>query len=269
MQPRKPGGMPGGGRFDHKHRAEAEGIELLEADGFPAGLEHVLNPDTREALLQIRGYLPPGSYLAGGTAVGIYLRHRESRDLDFFTTEPLDVDELHENLERSALPHVVNRVTPALGSMQITLGKTKVEFSDGAMVSVVEPMREINGIKIAGMGDLLAMKLTTIAKRRQLRDYEDLRAIEIRGGRRFEEGLALAQRRYRLRGESSVVPMVAAMARVDECEPDELVGTPRDVLVQFFHRRVPELVASLGRWDDSALTPELAAKVAKILRGAR
>ena len=156
-QPRKPRGMPGGGRFDRRRFAKPEGIELVEEDGFPVGLERVLNPDTRQAWRQIRDYLPPGSYLAGGTAVAIHLHHRESRDLDFFTIEPLDV--LHEHLERSSLPHVVDRVTATLGSMQITLGKTKIEFSDASMVSPVESMREINGIEVAGIGDLLTMKL--------------------------------------------------------------------------------------------------------------
>lgn len=268
-QPRKPAGTPVGGRFDHQRLPEPEAIaDLVGEDGFPVGLERVLNPGTREAWRQIRDYLPPGTYLAGGTAIAVHLRHRESRDLDFFTTEPLDVDELHENLERSPLLVVVDRVTPAFGNMRITLGRTKIDFSNAATVSVVEPMGEINGVKVAGVGDLLAMKLTTIAKRRQLRDYEDLRAIELRAGRRLEEGLALAQRRYGLRGEASLVPMVAAMAKVDECEPDELVATPMGTLVEFFRRRLPEVVASLGRWDDATLPPEVAAKVAKILRTA-
>jgi hypothetical protein len=48
---------------------EAEDVELLGPDGFPPGLGRVLNADTRAAWRQIRELLPPGSYLAGGTAV--------------------------------------------------------------------------------------------------------------------------------------------------------------------------------------------------------
>lgn len=265
-QPRQPKGGPRGGQFLPSTHDEAEDVELLRSDGFPPGLERVLNTDTRAAWRQIREFVPPGSYLAGGTAVAIHLRHRESRDLDFFTTVPLAVEDLHEALERSTLPYIARRVLPKLGNIAITLGETKVEFSDGSMVTMVEPVKEINGIQVAGMGDLLAMKLLAITKRRVLRDFEDLRVIEEIGGRRFEEGLALAKRRYHLKGDASIVPIVAAFTRVEECEPDELIETPKEVLVEFFHRRLPEVITSLGRWDASSLPPELAARVARAIR---
>lgn len=91
--------------------------------------------------------------------------------------------------------------------------------------------------------------------------------IEQIGGRRFEEGLALAQQRYHLQGDASVVPMVSAFTRVEECEPDELIETPKDILVEFFRRRLPEVVASLGRWDAQPLPPELAERVVRAIRG--
>ncbi len=164
------------------------------------------------------------------------------------------------------MPYVARRVLPKLGNIAITLGGTKVEFSDAATVTMVEPTKEINGIQVAGMGDLLAMKLSTITKRRALRDFEDLRAIEQIGGRRLEEGLALAQRRYHLEGDASVIPMVAAFTRVEECEPDELIETPKDVLVEFFRRRLPEVIVSLGLWDVPSLPPELAERAIRAVR---
>lgn len=263
---RRPKGISEGGQFSGRKTPEAK-IDLSRrgGDGFPEGLESVLSDDTREAWLQIRGYLPPGSYLAGGTAVAIHLSHRESHDLDFFTTEPLDVEELYETLERTSLVYVPERVTPNLGNMAITLNNTNIEFSNGAMVKLIEPTTRISGIEVAGMGDLLAMKMNTITKRHRLRDYADLKAIELSGGRRIEEGLALAKRRYSLRGEAAVVPMVGALAKVDECPPDTLVTESKEAIVSYFHRRLPEVIGSLSRWDDSKLPPEVAAKVAAIL----
>ena len=236
-----------------------------QEDDFPPGLERVLNPDARTAWRQIRAYLPAGSYLAGGTAVAIHLRHRQSNDLDFFTTEPLDVDDLNETLERTSLPFVTERASQAAGNLLITLGKTKVEFSNAAMVTMVEPTTDVNGIEVAGLGDLLAMKLSTIAKRRKLRDFEDIRAIEEDGGRRIEEGLALARIRYGLEAESDLIPLVANLARIDECEDDPLVGTDRSALIEFFRRRLPEVIASLSRWDTSVLSEDLAEKVARLI----
>lgn len=236
-----------------------------EEGDFSLELELVLNSDTRTAWRQIRGYLPAGSYLAGGTAVAVHLHHRQSNDLDFFTIEPLDVDELRESLEQTSLPFVIERAGQAAGNLLITLGRTKVEFSDASMVTMVEPTTEVHGIEVAGLGDLLAMKLSTITKRRKLRDFEDIRVIETDGGRRIEEGLALARIRYGLEAESDLIPMVANLVRLDECEDDPLVETDRSVIVEFFRRRLPEVMASLSRWDTSVLPEDLAEKVARLI----
>lgn len=241
-------------------------MRLDDPDAFPARLDQVLRPATRLAWRNIAPYLPHGGYLAGGTGVAVHLAHRESRDLDFFTTGPLDVEDLYEALERSSLQLVVDRLLPRAGNIEVTLGETKIEITDASRARLVEPPSVLAGVQVAGLGDLLAMKLATITKRRQQRDYEDLRAIEMLGGRRLEEGLALARERYELRDEAGVVGMVAALAQVDECPPDELVGTSSETLVEFFRSRLPDIVASLSRWDSSALAPELADKVATILR---
>lgn len=264
QQPRRPRGTPQGGQFTSKRRPEAN-VSLEGAGQFPPGLEGVLGPATRAAWTQIRPYLPPGSYLAGGTAAAVHLRHRESRDLDFFTSEPLDVDELHETLERTTLPYTTDRLSAAARNMRVTLGQTKVEFSDASSNPLTEPTVLVAGVEVAGLGDLLAMKLATITKRCELRDFEDLRAIETRGGRRIEEGLALARLRYRLPAEADIIPMAAALSRAEDCAEDPLVPTGKSEVVSYFRRRLPEVIASLSRWDVSVLPAGLAEKVARLL----
>lgn|GEM_PF-6229355 len=58
--------------------------------------------------------------------------------------------------------------------------------------------------------------------------------------------MALAKWRYHLKDDASIVPMVAAFVRVEDCEPDELIETPKDVLVEYIRKRLPEVIASLG-----------------------
>jgi hypothetical protein len=50
-----------------------------------------LPPHTLSLLekFQHQSFLPP-FYLSGGTALSLYLGHRESEDLDFFTEYPFD-----------------------------------------------------------------------------------------------------------------------------------------------------------------------------------
>ncbi|WP_298445725.1 nucleotidyl transferase AbiEii/AbiGii toxin family protein [Ferrimicrobium sp.] len=144
----------------------------------------ILPRSTSDAWDSIAPFLPSGSYLAGGTAVVLYLKHRQSNDLDFFTTEPLDVEALLDTLTESSLSFVTRRVAPKSGSLAITLGSTLIEFTNASMVVMLEPTQRIAGVEVASLGDLLAMKLATITKRKVLRDYDDIRAIEQIGGRR-------------------------------------------------------------------------------------
>lgn len=197
--------------------------------------------------------------------MAVHLHHRESRDLDFFTTEPLDTDELIETLERSGLPFLLER-SSRNRNVEITLSSTKVEFSAAPSNPLIEPTGETVGIAVAGLGDLLAMKLAAITKRRQLRDYQDIKDIEEKGGRRIEEGLALAVRRYNLRSEDSLVPIVAALGASGECPEDPVVTTPREEIASYFDRRLPELLSSLGRWDNPAPPDDVAVTLAELIR---
>jgi hypothetical protein len=234
---------------------------------FPSdlGLDGVMSQDTRLAWIEIRPYLPRGSYLAGGTGIAVHLKHRVSNDLDFFTDEPLDVDELNEELVRSPLMVQVRRATPQLGSLAGVLRSTKFEFSDASAVRRVEPTTEVAGIPVAGLGDLLAMKMKAITARKELRDYEDLKALELLAGRRFEEGIALAIERYTITTESGVMSFITALADIDRCGEDPLVVTPRDELIAYWKGRLPAVIASMSRYAVHPISPHEAHKAIEFI----
>jgi hypothetical protein len=54
----------------------------------------VLPDGTAETWEQVRSVIPDCAYLVGGTAIAVHLRHRVSRDLDFFLAEDT-ADTLH------------------------------------------------------------------------------------------------------------------------------------------------------------------------------
>ncbi len=126
---------------------------------------------------------------------------------------------------------------------------------------MLEPTRKIAGIEVASLGDLLAMKLATITKRKVLRDYDDVRAIEQFGGRRVEEGQALAARRYMIPDDAGLLAIVRALGKVDQCSPDPLVPTSHSDLIGYWSHRLPEITASLSRWAVPELPDEIAAAV--------
>jgi hypothetical protein len=228
---------------------------------FPQELERLIGTDAARAWAQIRPFLPPGTYLAGGTAIAIRLAHRSSRDLDFFTSQKLEVEALLDDLTESDLQFATLRVMPRAGSLGIVIGSTHLEFSDASMTSLTEPTEVVAGIAVAGLGDLMAMKLSAITKRKQLRDYEDLRAIEQVGGRRVEEGLALFAERYEVPDEAGLLAVIEALGAIDRCPEDPLVIMPRGLLMSYWHRRLPEIIAALSRWEVPRLSPDLASAV--------
>jgi Nucleotidyl transferase AbiEii toxin, Type IV TA system len=58
----------------------------------PAWLRDILPEGTATAWLAIRDVLPASAYLGGGTAIAVHLRHRMSRDLDFFLLLAIERD---------------------------------------------------------------------------------------------------------------------------------------------------------------------------------
>ena len=49
--------------------------------------EHILNWNQKRILKQIEFLKRYGFYLAGGTSLALFLGHRRSKDLDFYTKE--------------------------------------------------------------------------------------------------------------------------------------------------------------------------------------
>ena len=102
---------------------------------------------------------------------------------------------------------------------------------------------------VAGIGDLLAMKLKAICDRGELRDYFDLLAIERQGHRRVEEGIALALEKYRPRaGQAFVQAVVRGLGYLDDVQEDPGVPIPRAEVAAYWEHRVPEIVRSLSRY---------------------
>ncbi len=135
----------------------------------------VLPPAVQANLaLVARTALAKQFYLAEGTAVALHLGHRRSYDLDFFTTER----EFPVSLPRQELESV--------GTLEILHeGKgTFVGKLNGIQVSffiypyrLLEPLVLLEGIQIASLPDLAAMKLEAIASRGVKRDFVDLYQI--------------------------------------------------------------------------------------------
>lgn len=190
--------------------------------------------------------LPRELYLIGGTALAVHLRHRVSRDLDFFFHEDVDLDQLAATLQDLGSFAITLR---GEGTLNGLLAQTKVQFLSSASQELLEQPAEVAGLRVAGIGDIFATKLKVIGDRGELRDYFDLMAIEQQAGRRVEEGLGLFMARYRLPpGNTAVTHIVTALGYLEDVDEDDLLPVDKDVIAAYWSKRQPEIVRHLARF---------------------
>lgn len=214
----------------------------------PGWLGPLLPGETGHAWEQVAPLLPREAYLGGGTAIAVHLRHRQSRDLDFFYHEPVDLDVLRQRL-RSRGPFAVTR--QSAGTLNGLFGTTRLQFLQVGLERPerrLDPTTVVAGLPVAGLGDLLAMKLNAIAGRAQLRDYFDLMAIEQQAGRSIEEGLALFLARYQpAHADSAITPIVLGLGYLDDVADDPFLPAERDTITRYWQKRQPEIITAIER----------------------
>lgn len=214
----------------------------------PGWLRAVLPAATAQTWAAIRAVVPDAAYLVGGTAIAVHLQHRVSHDLDFFLSEAADLTVTRRQLE------AIGRLAVTLHSEDTLNGLfngTRIQFLSATDQRVLEPLTEVEGIRVAGTGDLLATKLKVIGDRGELRDYYDTKVIETEAGRLAEEGLGLFVRRYRPRdADAAVRHLLLGLGYFDDVADDPFLPEPRAEILGYWRRRQPEIARALDRTGD-------------------
>ena len=135
--------------------------------------------------------IPRGWVLYGGTAIALHVGHRQSRDFDFFATDPLDRTALRRGCPVLADARTLQDEPDTLTVVAEKAGvPIKLSFFGGiGLGRVGEPLR-VNGVaRVASRLDLLATKLATVTQRIEPRDYVDIAAL-LTAGLSINEGIA-------------------------------------------------------------------------------
>lgn len=134
----------------------------------------------RSALAKLAGALEPDTYLAGGVALALTLRHRSSRDLDLFVPHEFDADALLERL--SAEVSGVRAVGRARGTLHLEVSGVPVSVLAYRypLLAPPRPNAEV-AVPVAALEDLACMKLSAIAGRGAAKDFWDLEELLDRG----------------------------------------------------------------------------------------
>jgi hypothetical protein len=131
--------------------------------------------------------------LYGGTAVALYLGHRESVDFDFFTNRPFQPDELFADYsflrDSEVLQSQPNTLTILTAGRETN--RVKISFFGGLKFGRLAPPRRTpdGAMNVASLADLLAHKLKTVLQRVEPKDYLDLDAL-LQDGLSLSSGLA-------------------------------------------------------------------------------
>ncbi len=108
-------------------------------------------------------------YLAGGTALALWLGHRISYDLDFFTATSFDRDRFLQKLTEIGF----KLDQESWGTLSGRLQKTKFSLFVYEY-PLIDETSKYQGVDVAGLRDLAAMKITAISSRGTKRDFVDL-----------------------------------------------------------------------------------------------
>ncbi len=159
-------------------------------------------------------------YLGGGTAIALYLGHRQSVDLDWFTHERIeDVAALAGELRHSNVAFATRSVSR--GTLHGTVSRVRTSLLE-YRYALLRPLVECGpfGCQMASLDDLACMKLSAVTQRGAKRDFLDLYAI---GERHcpLAQMLDLYRQKYDVRNISHVLYSLAYFDDADK-EP-----TPR------------------------------------------
>jgi hypothetical protein len=148
----------------------------------------ILPPSQRRLWDEMRGPIPGGFVLYGGTALALRLGHRASEDFDFFSNQSFLPADLEGRVPFLAGTERIQSSPNTLVSLVDRGGPVKVSFFGGLplhRVSDPEPA-EGNGTLVASLLDLAATKVKVVQDRAEAKDYLDLSRV-------LEEGIELSE----------------------------------------------------------------------------
>ena len=197
--------------------------------------------------------------LVGGTAVTVHLRHRISEDIDILAPSPLDTSSVRSLMEDGSeesfaviglSPQEINALVDGV-SVHVFEDPNADSRTGDAMVLQEGPA--IDGMPVASLPDLLALKLDVTRWRSTLRDLIDLAAIDRLSGHRLEDGLVYWQRKFGAEWDNAALDQLVFRLRFPSAkDADPLFDDSRDEVVAYLKSRALQVEESLRQQRTAA-----------------
>lgn len=195
-----------------------------------------LLPDTLRALQLVgKTNIIKKAYLAGGTALALQTGHRISVDLDFFTSEKFNEEQLALDLSN------IQRFTKESVSSGTILGKIgQTKFSLFYYpYPLIEKTCKFDDIQLASKADLAAMKLHALEDRGTKRDFVDVFFLAQEFS--FAQMLKFYDKKYTVLKDHlySIIRSLDYFADADAetLDPQMLVKISWPKIKEFFHKQ--------------------------------
>lgn len=158
-------------------------------------------------------------YLVGGTALALNFGHRVSVDLDFFTEKEFDTNLLVESVKENFSVKILSQ---AKNSLTMDVRSVKTDFIRHNY-SLLNPIQEKDGIKIASVEDIAAMKFNSTMNRGSKKDFYDI--VELLIHFSMEDLIAFHSKKYDF---NSQLILLKSLVYFDdaELEPDPVSLRP-------------------------------------------
>jgi len=116
-------------------------------------------------------------YLVGGTALALYMGHRKSIDIDLFSQQLFDVEEVMDYLIQAYNFRVDKRSDATLIGSIDSVKVDCIRYN----YPLAAPAQEYDGIRMYSISDIAAMKLTAISQSgKRLKDFVDIAFLSAR-----------------------------------------------------------------------------------------
>jgi hypothetical protein len=109
-------------------------------------------------------------YLSGGTALSLQLGHRESEDLDFFSSKQFSPQRLEQQLKEYGS---LAETELARGTLNTFLNGVKLQFLEYPY-PLIKPLIQWRGINLSSVLDIGCTKLQTVGMRGSRKDFIDI-----------------------------------------------------------------------------------------------
>jgi hypothetical protein len=127
----------------------------------------------RSALAALAPQLDEKTYLAGGVAIALSLRHRMSLDLDLFVAGDVDSDRLAERLAPTVTAFRI--IGTSRGTLHAEVSGVPISVLSYRYPLLSPPLTpEGFPVPVASLADLACMKVSAIAGRGAAKDFWDL-----------------------------------------------------------------------------------------------